>query len=245
MVMDLEHDNIVRRDFKHGKIAYGFQWNMSHHKELGNTQGDLASLWAHLLMVKNGEIPEEPFRDPFYGRSSTLKLPKMNTRAKVAFRRKLIRNGVIVKDVSSSLVTFLRDFHIARNDHSFRADHSILQDFLYEDSSALAIEIPVWSDHYKISGHIDLIRFVDDKIQVCDYKPGPLDNVARRFLDSIPQVASYGEMLSHHLAQTLRSALEAPLLPKVECCIFDTHSCWKFNSDLFVTLEMTNNIVGL
>ncbi|MBD3407694.1 MAG: hypothetical protein GF411_16370 [Candidatus Lokiarchaeota archaeon] len=243
--MDPSSEDIVRRDYKHGKIAYGFQWNMARHRDLGNTEGDLASLWAHLLKIKNGVIPEDPFRDPFYGRSSKLRLPKMSSPAKLAFRRKLVRNGTVIKDVSNPLVSFIRDFHFQRDDHSFRADHSILQDFLYEDSRAIAIEVPVWSERYKISGHIDLIRFSDEKIQVCDYKPGPLDSVAKRFLDSIPQVASYGEMLSHHLSQTLRSALDASFLPKVECCIFDTHSCWRFDSNLFVTLEMTDKIVGL
>ena len=87
-----------------------------------------------------------------------------------------------------------------------------------------------------------MIRIVDGTVQVCDYKPGTLDSTSKRFLDSIPQVAAYGEMLTHHLASTLREALEATLLPKVKCCIFDTHSSWHFGAEMFVTLDASGNL---
>ena len=103
----------------------------------------------------------------------------------------------------------------------------------------MILKVPVWSERYKVTGHIDLVRFVDGSIQVCDYKPGSLESTQRRFTDSLPQVAAYGEMMAHHLANTLRSALEAPLLPKIRCCIFDTHSCWHFGAEMFVQLYET------
>jgi hypothetical protein len=121
----------------------------------------------------------------------------------------------------------------------------VLPDFLQEDSNSIAIEVPVFTERYRLSGHIDLVRFVDGHVQVCDYKPGPLDSTKKRFLESIPQVAAYGEMMTHHLAGTLRAALDAPFLPTVRCAIFDTHSCWHFGADMFVNLYESERISGL
>lgn len=238
-------DEIVRREYRHGKVAYGFHWNKTHHENLGNKEGDLASLWAHLSIISGGKIPSERFVDPFYVRSSTLYLPKMSASKKVALRRRLLRTGSVVRSVDSSLVHKIREYHRNRDDRSYSADHGILKDFLHSDSDTIAIEVPVWSDRYKLTGHVDLIRYVDAKIQVCDYKPGPLESTANRFLESLPQVSAYGEMVAHHLADTLRSALNAPLLPNVRCCVFDAHSCWEFGAELFVGLLESENLEGL
>ncbi|MBN2230631.1 MAG: PD-(D/E)XK nuclease family protein [Candidatus Thorarchaeota archaeon] len=237
--MPAESSDIVRRDYQHGKVAYAFQWNKSNHLEFGNQKGDLASLWAHLETIQSGKIPEVLFQDPFYTRASRLRFVNMSPAKKVGFRKQLKRAGSIRAQVDDDLVEKLRTFHRIRNDLSYSADHNILKEFLYHDPQTIAIEVPVWSEGYKITGHIDLIRYVDDYIQVSDYKPGSLESTNRRFLDSLPQVSAYGEMIAHHLAGTLRSALEAPLLPKIRCAIFDTHSCWHFGAELFVQLHQT------
>ncbi|MFW9837164.1 MAG: hypothetical protein ACFFE7_06560 [Candidatus Thorarchaeota archaeon] len=243
--MPLAKSDILRRDFQHGKVAYGFQWNTTHHKNLGNKEGDLASLWAHLNSILSGKVPANPFSDPFFTRASRLRFAEMSKSAKVGFRKKLIRSGSLAFHVDSDLVNMLRDFHRSRNDLSYSADHSILKEFILKDPYAIAIEVPVWSDRYKMTGHVDLIRYIDGVIHVCDYKPGPLERTKSRFMDSIPQVSAYGEMLTHHLANTLRSAFEAPLLPNIRCCIFDTHSCWHFGAEIFVQLETMGMITGL
>lgn len=238
-------DDILRREFQHGKIAYGFQWNIAHHKALGYTEGDLSSLWAHLNSIHIGKVPEFPFADPFYNRASKLRLSEMSVAQKVGFRKRLVRAGKIKKSVDDDVVRLLREFHRARNDLSYSAGHDILKEFLIHDPNSIAIEIPVWSERYRLTGHIDLIRAVNGVVHVCDYKPGPLDQTQKRFMESIPQVAAYGELMTHHLAGTLHSAFEAPLLPKVMCCIFDTHACWLFGSEMFVQLETTGMIQGL
>lgn len=232
-------DDVVRRDYQHGRVAYAFQWNRSNHQQLGNQTGDLASLWAHLTTIHTGKIPEVLFSDPFYTRASRLKLKTMSSVKKVGLRKQLLRSGAITKNVDDDLVQKIRDYHRFRNDLSYSADHGILKDFLYHDSSTIAIEVPVWSERYKVTGHIDLVRYIDGYIQVCDYKPGALESTQRRFLDSLPQVSAYGEMMAHHLVNTLHSALEAPLLPKIRCCIFDTHSSWHFGAEMFVQLYET------
>jgi hypothetical protein len=213
--------------------------------KIGHSEGDLASLWAHLSLIHSGKIPEQPFSDPFYTRASTLKLSNKKKSAKVRLRRKFMKSGILRRSLENDLVRKIREYHQSRNEKNYMMDHSILQDFLLKDPLSIAIEIPVWSDKYQITGHIDLLRFVRGKIQVCDYKPGTQTTTANRFLESLPQVAAYGELMAHHLANTLRPALNAPLLPKVECCIFDAHSCWSFGAELFITLQASGNISNI
>jgi hypothetical protein len=242
--MSSREPDIVGREFKHGKVAYGFQWNKTHHERMGKHEGDLASLWAHMTNVTSGKVPSEPFSDPFYGRASSLKLTKMNAAKKAAMKSRLFRIGSVKRFMDSDLISKLRNYHRATNNPSYNADHKIIEEFLYHDPNTIAIEVPVWSDRYRLSGHIDLLRFVGDTVEVCDYKPGPMQSTSNRFLESMPQIAAYGEMMAHHLAGTLRSALEAPLLPKIHCCIFDTHACWEFGAEMFVTLLESGKISG-
>ncbi|MHA2386121.1 MAG: PD-(D/E)XK nuclease family protein [Candidatus Thorarchaeota archaeon] len=242
--MSSREPDIARREFKHGKVAYGFQWNKTHHEIMGKHEGDLAALWAHMINITSGKVPSEPFTDPFYARASSLKLPKMKSAKKAAMRNRLFRTESVKRFMDSDLIDKLRDYHRATNDLTYNADHKIVREFLYHDPSTIAIEVPVWSDRYRLSGHIDLLRFVGDTVEVCDYKPGPLQSTGNRFLDAMPQIAAYGEMMAHHLVGTLRSAFDAPLLPKIRCCIFDTHACWEFGAEMFVTLLESGKISG-
>ncbi len=230
-------DEILRREFKHGKTAYGFQWNVTHHNSLGIDSGDLASLHAHLITIHRGQVPEEPFSNPVFTRASRLKLDLESRASKTALRLRLEKAGSILSSGEDDLVLNIRQYHRDIGDDTFSADHNILSEFIMKDPQAIAIEVPVWSEGYGITGHIDVIRFVDGCIQVSDYKPGPLETVRRRFMDSVPQVAAYGELLALHLAGTLHSALESPLLPDVKCAIFDTHASWHFDAKLFVQLR--------
>lgn len=230
-------NEIVRKEFRQGPIAYNFQWNRSNHQKLGYLEGDLASLWAHLSTVCSGKMPATPFSDPFYTRASSLRLSKMPPASRVGLRTRLMKRGLVTSKSESDLVSIIRDYHRAVNSLNYSADHSIVQRFVHDDPLTIAVEVPVWSDQYRLSGHIDLLRFVDGHIQVCDYKPGSLDSAQNRFLESLPQVSAYGEMMAYHLASTLRSAFEAPLLPRIVCCIFDAHSCWQFGAELFVNLR--------
>lgn len=243
--MTREKFNIVRREFKHGKVAYNFQWNKTNHERIGKDTGDSACLWAHLTTIAQGKISVEPFTNPFYIKASSLRFKKMSSPAKINLQRKLERSGALRLDAFNEIVTLIRELHRNRNDESYRADHGILADFLTIDSKSVAIEVPVWSNPENLSGHIDLVRVDGGVIQVCDYKPGTLESTSRRFFDAIPQIAAYGEMMSHHLASTLRSALDAPLLPQVRCCIFDTHSSWHFGAEMYITLNASGLLAKL
>ncbi|MGQ4912147.1 MAG: PD-(D/E)XK nuclease family protein [Candidatus Thorarchaeota archaeon] len=238
----VEEDEILYREFRHGQVAYGFQWNVSNHRRLGHETGDLASLYAHLETIHRNKVPERPFVDPLYTRASRLKLSMSSRKEKTYLRRKLEKSKSITTCPTDDIVEKVREYHRARNDTTYQADHAILKEFIKNDPATIAIEVPVWSDSYRLTGHVDLIRFIDGHIQVCDYKPGSLETVTRRFIDALPQVAAYGEMVTLHLSHTLRSALEAPLLPEVKCCIFDTHASWHFDAKLFVQLSVMGAI---
>ncbi len=230
-------NDIVRCDFQHGKIAYAFHWNQSHHQDFGKNLGDSAALWAHFTQIMNGNLPESFFRDPFYQRASSLRLKRRPAHVKVRLRKRLEKAGALEISVDDDLVGRIRELHRNRGDRSYQSDHSIVKDFLTTDHKSVAIEVPVWSERLHLTGHVDLVRIVDGAVQVCDYKPGSLDSTTKRFMESLPQVAAYGEMMTHRLASTLRSALDTPLLPKVKCCIFDTHSSWHFGAELLTTLQ--------
>jgi hypothetical protein len=182
-------------------------------------------------------VPEEIFSDPVFTRASRLRLDLGGRPQKTALRLRLERAGDLHSLGDSELVEAIRQYHRDIGDQTYCADHSILSEFVRKDPATIAIEVPVWSEGYSITGHVDVIRFVDGCIQVLDYKPGPLHNVKRRFLDALPQVSAYGELLALHLAGTLHSALESPLLPSVKCGVFDTHAHWEFDAKLFVQLR--------
>ncbi len=243
--MSEDESAVVSRDFQHGRVAYRFLWNTAHHRSLGYESGDLAALWAHLEAVRRGSIPTVPFQDPSYLRASGLRLTRMSRSAAVGFRERLFRSGMVRVYSDDPLVNALRQFHRARNSTARPLDHGVLRDFIMHDPASIALEVPVWSDEYHLSGHIDLVRFEDGLVQVCDYKPGPLETTRHRFLEALPQVAAYGEMMAYHLASTFRQALDAPLLPHVTCAVFDTHSCWRFGAELFVTLVAARRVEGL
>jgi hypothetical protein len=104
-------DDIVRRDYQHGKVAYAFQWNTSNHLRLGNQIGDLASLWAHLKTIQTGKIPEALFSDPMFTRASRLRLVSMPPSKKVGLRKQLERTGQLpvesMMNLSLNCVSFI------------------------------------------------------------------------------------------------------------------------------------------
>ncbi len=240
-----EDAGILRRDFRHRGTPYSFRWNIEHHRTIGRDTGDSAALWGHLQAVLRGSVPEEPFNSPFFRRASSLRLRKMTPHKRIGLYRRFLRSGMITESIDDSLVRLLRQYQQRRGLNTHNTDHSILEEFVQRDPQTVAMEVPVWSESLALSGHIDLVRIIDGAVQVCDYKPGPLEQTKRRFLQSLPQVAAYGEMMAHHLASTLRTALEAPLLPKIRCAIFDSHTSWHFGAEMYMHLVAASLIPGL
>jgi len=71
-----------------------------------------------------------------------------------------------------------------------RNQHDIVEKFFITfDPKTVAYEIPVWNSEY--NGHIDLIRVVDNRIQILDFKPN-----AHKEKKASSQIFLYRECLS-------------------------------------------------
>jgi hypothetical protein len=98
--------------------------------------------------------------------------------------------------------------------------HSIVQKhLLFNDSSTIAVEVPVWAYDKQIGpicGHIDAIQVRFGKLWVIDYKPGA------EFLNRekvISQLFWYARALSFRA--------KVPL-SEICCCWFDEQKCFEF-----------------
>jgi len=99
------------------------------------------------------------------------------------------------------------------------------------------MEILIWiwhKDHY-LTGHIDLILFIDDFIYVCDYKPeetpfAEATPLLYSFIRSIPQVASYALVLKNLFG-----------INDIRCITFNKKGAWKY--DPKTTLVHINNFI--
>lgn len=88
-------------------------------------------------------------------------------------------------EVRGHEVSNLAKYGLNENEARYKANHTKVQMFMLEnDSSTLAIEVPIWLEPYELeqykeifdseeplSGHIDVLRVEDGKIWVWDYKP--------------------------------------------------------------------------
>jgi len=125
----------------------------------------------------------------------------------------------------SQLVDFSRDKYFNPSQIYYchgSADHSsVLNKILNESDYAIASEIPVYHEYNKkfLIGHIDVLLVIDDFIYVCDYKPRasphPNANPCMSFINSVPQVASYGLVIKEKLK-----------LDKVLCVSFNKLGGW-------------------
>jgi hypothetical protein len=115
--------------------------------------------------------------------------------------------------------------HKSREHTKFKSRHENLQQwFLLNDPYAIAAEVPVWADEaeskthlglpFPLTGHIDLLRFRADKIEIWDFKPH-----ARREKYATIQVLFYALLLS------LRTQIP---LDKFECGYFDEALAFTF-----------------
>lgn len=112
---------------------------------------------------------------------------------------------------------------------NFTSRHENLQlYFLEHDPGSFACEIPVWTEPVEIqdyveifgtdaplTGHIDLLRYADRRIEVWDYKPN-----AAKEVTAVTQVFLYALMLSIRTGLSLRRFL---------CGYFDERDLYCFN----------------
>ena len=116
----------------------------------------------------------------------------------------------------SSLSNIIREMPSKARDHE-----SVLHRTLLKEEKAIAIEIPLWDNNRKITGHSDLILIEDNKgkenIVICDYKTGSEDN----FFKYIPQVALYGKMIEKLIP-----------IADITCYIYNEKGEWRFSPNL-------------
>jgi hypothetical protein len=116
----------------------------------------------------------------------------------------------------------------SREHVKFKSRHENLQQwFLLNDPHAIVAELPVWMDAmeskrhlnlcYPLTGHIDLLRYDESKIEIWDYKPN-----ARKEKWAATQVNFYARLLS------LRANIP---LENIICGYFDESTAFVFNPE--------------
>jgi hypothetical protein len=134
-----------------------------------------------------------------------------------------IHNGIEMKECSDHPV--IAYAQTSREHIKFKSRHENLQQwFLLNDPHAIVAELPVWMDEieskehlelcYPLTGHIDLLRYHDSKVEIWDYKPN-----AKREKWAKTQVYFYALLLS------LRAHIP---LESIVCGYFDESIAYTF-----------------
>jgi len=199
---------------------------MENHKKLKEISNnpDIIKLWNFFERIGKGDIPNQLFNDYNLPRISQFKLSGINPKILGSFKTKLIRQGKIkrldeISKYSKMVQSVIRNFK--QNGLKEKPNHeAVLKNILIKDEESLAIEIPVWkrSQNGSLTGHIDLIQANENLIKVIDYKP------EGRFLWSLPQVATYGNLIKNLLK-----------IKKLRCISFSLREVWEYNPEILLS----------
>ena len=216
------------RLFIHQNIPYSFNWNKVHHKkkliQIDANRELLNKLKSHFKNVIEGKIPNKLFNSPEIPRISQFKIKGLKSAFIRSFSKRLIRSGQIkFFDSNSILPNYVRNVFLNYQENNIygKPGHEpILKNILIKDRNSIAIEVPIWNSvkNKNITGHIDLIQVVNNKIKVLDYKP------EGNFLLSLPQVAMYGFLL--------KSILN---IKSLKCVSFNKEKAWEYYPDILLT----------
>ncbi len=213
MVGDFDGRAIVRRDFWHSGIRYLFQWNLRHHRSFDSHHS--RDLWHALSKVADGRVPLNVFESQIYDRASSLRTPSRESDE--WFIDDMEDRGIldvdVVRDDYASICSSISPLKKVKD------KHLQVQDYLLKnDEAAIAMEVPVWSGFLRLTGHIDLIRIRDERIEIVDYKP------EGRFLRSMPQVAVYSYLLD--------SCYPNLQLENMKCVSFNESEAWMYSPSI-------------
>lgn len=104
-----------------------------------------------------------------------------------------------------------------------KEQHTIVQEyFLENDPYTIAIEVPVYGDG--LLGHIDILRILDNRIQVLDFKPK-----AGQEKKAASQVFRYRKLLSAHIFEQFeKHGLSLPdgKMYTIEALYFDEYAAY-------------------
>ena len=217
---------IIEKDMFHQSFRYTFKWVKTRHHNLQLAKPSRL-LYQFLIKIAKGNYPKLYFNNKNVQRISQFRLNKLK-RGKVAdIGKTLIRDGHIVETQSIHKLTKIAKHlfadHILTNKHK-PSHHDIQTRILEEDSQSIAMEIPIWGEPpvtpEVVTGHIDLIRIINDTIHVIDYKP------ENNFMPSIPQVAFYGFLLQKNLN-----------VRNISCSSFSNKKLWEYKPEILYTIH--------
>lgn len=199
---------------------------MENHKKLKeiSKNPDIIKLWNFFERIGKGDIPNQLFNDYNLPRISQFKLSGISPKLLGSFKTKLIRQGKIKRlDETSKYAKMVQSVfrNFRQNGLKEKPNHeAVLKNILIKDEESLAIEIPVWKRGQKgsLTGHIDLIQANENLIKVIDYKP------EGRFLWSLPQVATYGNLIKKLLK-----------IKKLRCISFSLREVWEYNPEILLS----------
>ncbi|TFG20054.1 MAG: hypothetical protein EU530_04320 [Promethearchaeota archaeon] len=212
---------IIEKEMVHQGIGYTFKWVRHRYSALSqNTKTQV--LYKYLSTIAQGHYPKEFFNDRSVQRISQFRLNRLKRGIVAEIGKSLIREGHIQETLSIHPLTKIAKHLFAEhvNQQKPKPSHNDIQTRILEkDPHAMAMEIPIWGNPpitpEVVTGHIDLLRFVDDVLFILDYKP------ENNFMPSVPQVAFYGYLLQKNLN-----------LKNIRCASFSNKRIWEFNPDI-------------
>ena len=225
IVLGLGSTNIIKKNMFHQRCQYTFKWVKYRHTAIHDDQSRI--LHQYLTKIAKSQYPKEHFNNNNVQRISQFRLNRLK-RGKVAeIGKTLIREGHITETLSIHKLTKIAKHLFAEhvNAQKRKPSHDDIQTrILEEDQHAIAMEVPVWGEPpvtpEVVTGHIDLLRIIDDTLYVVDYKP------ENRFMPSVPQVAFYGLLLQKNLN-----------LKEIKCASFSNTKIWEFQPDILNTIQ--------
>lgn len=149
--------------------------------------------------------------------------------------KEIFINGYTNKDIScsNSGIKFMCEFEELMGDilvqYANEAEwqgqgnkqHDIMQDYLiWNDHQTIAIEVPVYNYEANISGHIDIVRIVNGRVQIVDFKP----KAKKEKPDKVgAQLSLYRMLLSHNTGIDEKN---------IDCFYYDDFNMYKLVSSV-------------
>lgn len=219
-------DKIIEKDMYHQGFRYTFKWVKNRHL-VSQQDRDSPILHRYLSEITKNHYPLELFNNINIQRISQFRLNRLKRGIVAEIAKKLIVEKHINETISIHELTKIAKHTIAEhvNAQKPKPSHVAVQTRILEvDPYSIAMEVPIWGTPpltaAPVTGHIDIIRIVDDAVQIVDYKP------ENNFMPSVPQVAFYGILLQKSLN-----------LKKVTCVSFSSKKFWEYKPDILYFLN--------
>jgi hypothetical protein len=217
---------IIEKDMFHQNCRYTFKWvKYRHNITSQDTQSRI--LFQYLSKIAKSRYPKEYFNDGSVQRISQFRLNRLKRGIVAEIGKTLIRKGYITETLSIHNLTKIAKHLFAEhaNAQKLKPSHDDIQTrILKEDPYSIAMEVPIWGEPPVtpdiVTGHIDLLRLIDDSLYVVDYKP------ENNFMPSVPQVAFYGFLLQKNLN-----------LKNIKCASFSNKRIWEFQPDILNNIQ--------